>query len=105
LGDLRTDAVFPFAGARRGKREVLDTLGAIAKDYAIERYEPLQLVVDGDSAAVMSNVAFQQRSTGRTLSFHIADFMRFRDGRIVEFREFANTFDLVEQALGRFIEV
>ena len=28
-----------------------------------------------------------------------------RDGRIVEFREFANTFDLVEQALGRFIEV
>jgi ketosteroid isomerase-like protein len=39
------------------------------------------------------------------LSFHIADFMRFRGGRIVEFREFANTFDLVEQALSRFLEV
>jgi ketosteroid isomerase-like protein len=95
--------VFPFAGARRGKRAVLDALGAIAKDYSIERYVPQLVAVDGDSAAVMSNVAFRQRSTGRVLSFHIADFMRFRDGRIVEFREFANTFDLVEQALGRFI--
>jgi ketosteroid isomerase-like protein len=97
--------VFPFAGARRGKHAVLEALGAIAKDYSVERYVPQQVVVDGDNAAVMSNVAFKQRATGRVLSFHVADFMRFRDGRIVEFREFANTFDLVEQALGRFINV
>jgi ketosteroid isomerase-like protein len=97
--------VFPFAGVRRGKHAVLEALADIAKDYVLERYVPRYIVVDGDSAAVMSEVAFQQRSTGRTLSFHIADFMRFGNGRIVEFREFANTFDLVEQALGRFIDV
>jgi ketosteroid isomerase-like protein len=54
---------------------------------------------------VMSDVAFKQRSTDRTLRFHIADFLRFRDGRIVEFREFTNTFDLVEQALGRMLAI
>jgi ketosteroid isomerase-like protein len=50
-------------------------------------------------------VAFKQRSTGRMITAHLANFLRFRDGRIIEFREFANTFDLVEQAIGHFIEV
>jgi len=63
------------------------------------------MVVDGDRAAVMSDVAFKQRSTSRTLRFHLANFLRFRDGKLIEFREFANTFDLVEQALGRMLPV
>ena len=97
--------VFPFVGARRGKRAVLEALGGLAKDYALERYEPRVIVVDGDRAAVMSDVAFRQRSTERVLSFHLANFLRFRAGKLVEFREFANTFDLVEQALGRALTV
>ncbi|MND00314.1 hypothetical protein D3C83_188760 [compost metagenome] len=63
------------------------------------------IIVDGDRAAVMSEVAFRQRSTDRTLRFQLANFLRIQDGRLIEFREFANSFDLVEQALGRFIEV
>lgn len=97
--------IFPFAGHRQGKIAALEALGAIAKDYQLERYLPKMMVVDGDHAAVMSDVAFKQRATGRTLSFHIADFMRFQNGRIVEFREFANTFDVVEQAIGRTIAI
>ena len=53
----------------------------------------------------MSDVAFTQRSTGRTVTMQLANFLRFRDGRLIEFREFANTFDLVEQALGQLIDV
>jgi ketosteroid isomerase-like protein len=97
--------VFPFAGQRHGKRAVLEALGGIAQDYEIARYEPKVMIAEDDWAAVMSNVAFKQRSTGRTISFHIADFLRFRDGRLVEFREFANTFDVVEQALGRELPI
>jgi ketosteroid isomerase-like protein len=97
--------VFPFAGARRGKTAVLEALGSIAKDYSLESYAPRIIVVEGDCAAVMSEVSFKQRSTGRTLRFVLANFLRIADGRLVEFREFANSFDLVEQALGRFIEV
>jgi ketosteroid isomerase-like protein len=63
------------------------------------------MVVDGDRAAVMSEVAFKQRSTDRTLRFQVANFLRIQDGRMIEFREFANSFDLVEQALGRFIDI
>jgi len=97
--------VFPFVGPRRGKTEVLAALAAVAKDYALERYEPEVVIVDGDRAAVLLNVAFTQRATGRMLTFRMVDMLRFRDGRVVEFREFSDTFDVVEQALGRWLVV
>lgn len=97
--------VFPFAGHRAGKAAVLAALGGIETDYSIESYVPKVMIAEDDWASVMSDVAFKQRSTGRLLRFNIADFMRVRDGRIVEFREFANTFDVVEQALGHELPV
>jgi len=97
--------VFPFVGPRHGKAEVLATLAGIAKDYALERYEPVVIIVENDRAAVMSNVAFKQRATGRTLSFRSANFLRFQERHLVEFREFIDTFDVVEQALGRWLDV
>jgi ketosteroid isomerase-like protein len=97
--------VFPFHGPRRGKAEVLKTLADIAEGYAIERYEPDIVIVDKDRAAVISNVAMRQRATNRMLSFRLANFLRFRAGKLVEFREFSDTFDVVEQALGRWLVV
>jgi ketosteroid isomerase-like protein len=93
--------ILPFAGERHGKRAVLETLGRIAAEYTLQTHEPEIMVVEGDRAAVMSDVAFTQRSTGRLLRFRLVNFLRFRNGRIVEFRELFNTFDVVEQALGR----
>ena len=97
--------VFPFAGHHKGKGAALEALGRIAQDYLLESYVPQVTVIDGDRAAVMSDVAFKQRASGRTLRFHIADFLRFRDGRLVEFREFMNTFDVVQQALNRLLPI
>ena len=97
--------VFPFLGPRRSKAEVLKTLADIADGYAIERYEPEIVIVDEDRAAVLSNVALRQRATNRMLSVRLANFLRFRAGKLVEFREFSDTFDVVEQALGRWLVV
>jgi ketosteroid isomerase-like protein len=68
-------SVFPFAGQRQGR------------------------------AAVMSDVSFTQRATKRILRFRVANFLRFQDGKLIEFREFANSFDVVEQALGRELDI
>jgi ketosteroid isomerase-like protein len=97
--------VFPFQGPRRGKAQVLDALATIGRDYALERYVPTIIIADGDRAAVLSDAAFVQRATGRTMSVRLADFLRFREGRLIEFREFTDTFDAVEQALGKWIDV
>jgi ketosteroid isomerase-like protein len=97
--------VFPFEGARRGKAAVLETLAAIAKEYELKRYQPETVIVDGDRAAVLSDVSFVQRSSGRMLRFRLANFLRFRDGRLVEFREFSDTFDVTQQALGKLLDL
>ena len=97
--------VFPFAGARRGRAAVLQAMGGIAEQYAIVSYTPEVIIVEGNHAAVMSDTAFRQRATDRVLRFRIANFHRFQDGKIIEFREFLNSFDAVEQALGRDIEL
>lgn len=98
-------AVFPFQGARQGKAAVLAALGEIARDYALQHYTPDVIVTEGDRAAVMSDVAFTQRATGRLLRMRVANFLRFRAGRLVEFREFLDSFDAAEQALGRWLDV
>ena len=97
--------VFPFVGPRRGRAAVLEALGSIAEHYALDSYVPETIIVDGDRAAVMSNVRFIQRASNRALRFRLANFLRVQDGRIIEFREFANTFDLVEQARGQQLDL
>ncbi len=97
--------LFGFTGPRHGKKAVLEALGGIAKDYAIEEYRPKITIVDGDRATVVSDVVFAQRSSGRMLNFRIADVMRLRDGQIVEFEEFIDSVDVAEQALGRYLDL
>ena len=47
-----------------------------------------------------TETAFVQRATGRTLAMRLVNFLRVVDGKIIEFREFSDTFDAVEQAVG-----
>ncbi len=97
--------VFPFAGLRRGRAAVLQALAVMDLSYALESYEPDFVIVEGDRAAIMADVALLQRASGRLLRFRAANFLRVRDGRLIEFREFADSFDQVEQALGRIVEL
>lgn len=94
---------FGFAGPRRGKQAVLDTLTAIGEEYALESYVPKIILADEERAAVISDVRFTQRASGRVLNFRIADVMRLEGGRIVEFEEFVDSVDVVEQATGQLL--
>jgi len=86
--------------ARRPRRGVAGE-AEIAELYMLDSYKTEITIVDGDCPAVMSDVSFIQRTTKRVLRFSIANFLRYRDGKLIEFREFVNSFDVVEQALGR----
>ena len=57
------------------------------------------------SAALMSDISYRQRATNRVLRLRIASFLRWQDGRLIEYREFTNSFDAVEQALGRELQL
>jgi ketosteroid isomerase-like protein len=95
--------VFPFAGLRRGRIAVLQAIGTIAEFYSLQRHAIDVMIVNGDRAAVMADVSFKQRATDRTLRFRVANFLRIENGQLIEFREFADSFDQVEQAVGHAV--
>ena len=98
-------SVFPFAGPRHGRAAVLAAMAEIAMSFALESYHPEVMIVEGARAALMSNVSYKQRTTERVLRLRIASFLRLQDGRLIEYREFIDSFDAVEQALGRELQL
>jgi ketosteroid isomerase-like protein len=63
------------------------------------------LVVDGDRAAAMLRVTSVVRATGKVMSVRMSQFSRFRDGKMIEMRALCDSYDMVEQALGRAFDV
>ncbi len=82
LGDFR------FAGPFHGKEECTRNLRRIAEDYALEKYDHIRSLAQGDLIAVHADVAFRHRATDRLVTTEKIDLFRMRDGRTVEFNEF-----------------
>jgi ketosteroid isomerase-like protein len=93
--------VFPFLGQRYGKAAVLDGYREIARKLEITGYELETLLVDGDRAAAMIRLSSIIRATGRVMSVRTSQFSRFQNGKIVQMRAVIDTYDMVEQTLGR----
>jgi ketosteroid isomerase-like protein len=94
-------SIFQEVGHRRGKVEVFKTMAALNTLYRFEHYATEQLLAEGNAAASVANVRMVQRSTGRIIQCKIASFHRVRDGLVVEYRGFTDSFDAAEQVLGR----
>ena len=97
--------VFPFVGLRRGRKAVLQAIAELGDVYQLESHRREITIVEGDRSAVMADVGFKQLASGRMLRFRVANFLRISDGKLLEFREFADSFDQVEQAIGHAVEV
>lgn len=92
-----------FCGTHRGKTAVLDMIRRqiplVLRTY---RFEPeRELVVDGDQAAALSRQCARRTADGAAVSYRVANFMRFRDDKLVQNLTLIDTFDAVEQLLGR----
>lgn len=94
---------FPFLGHHRGKAEFAKTMRAAHELFEYLDFKPVMLVVEGNDAAAMLSMRLKQRANGRIIQLFVGQFMRFRQGRLFELREFMDSFDAVQQVLGREI--
>ena len=93
--------MFPFLGHHRGKEAMTKVLKAGYDEFDFITYEPVFMVCEADDAAVILFARFIHRKTGRSITTMIAHFIRFKQGRIIELREFMDSFKAVKQMLGR----
>ncbi len=97
--------MFPFLGARRGKAAVLDVIRQVADNVRVHRFERENVLLGGDAAASMMRFSLTALDSNKPLSLRIAHFAQFKGGRLRSLRVLLDTFDLVEQALGRPIHL
>ena len=95
-----------FCGQRRGKADVLDCLVRVQPSVMkVLKVDVAALLIDRDRAASFSRLNGIQLSTGRTISYNQAQFLKFRDGKIIEYRGIIDSFNAAEQMIGHPIEL
>jgi ketosteroid isomerase-like protein len=97
--------MFPFLGARRGKAAVLEVMRQIAENVRVRRFDRETIMLGVDSAASMMRYSLTALDSDKPISLRIAHFAQFKAGRLSSLRVLVDTFDLVEQTLGRPIHL
>jgi ketosteroid isomerase-like protein len=97
--------MFPFLGARSGKAAVLEVIRQIADNFRVHRFDRESIMLGVDSAASMLRYTLTALDSNKPISLRLAHFAQFKAGRLLNIRVLIDSFDLVEQALGRSIHL
>jgi ketosteroid isomerase-like protein len=97
--------IFAFLGQRRGKAAVREGYRELARTLEMTGYQVEVLLADGDRAAALIRLTSIVRATGKIMSVRTSQFSRFRGGKIVEMRAVLDSYDMVEQTIGRPLDV
>jgi ketosteroid isomerase-like protein len=98
--------VLPFCGKRYGKAAVLDLIQRLVPEvFTVFSFTPDALLIDGDRVATLNRLAATRTADNRVIRYRLAHFTRFHDGKVIENLSLLDSFDAVEQILGRQIEV
>jgi ketosteroid isomerase-like protein len=97
--------MFPFFGARHGKEAVLKVCRQIADNVRVHRFDRESVMLGVDSAASMMRYSLTALDSNKPISLRLAQFAQFNAGKLVSLRVIVDTFDLVEQTLGRPIHL
>jgi ketosteroid isomerase-like protein len=90
-----------FCGVHHGKAAVVDLLSRrIPQVLRTFSFEPEAVVVDGDQVAMLHRQSSRRSSDNRVINYRVANFMRFRDDKLIHNLSLLDTFDAVEQVLG-----
>ena len=93
LAGGRTGAA--FTQEVRSKAQMGQYFSGLLNDWQMIHYTTDDFIVDGDRIAMRGSTAWSNRKTGRVVETRKADFVTFKDGKIVEFEEFYDTAGLL----------
>ena len=92
--------LFPFCGQHFGKETVLAAYERMRDTNTNQSATREYMITDGESASALTRLTDANRSTGRILTIRLAQFARFRDGKVVEFCSMTDTLGAAEQVVG-----
>jgi len=81
----------PFSGSYRGKQEVMRYFGMLAQAQEAIRFEPLDMIAEGDKVVVRGESEWSVRATGRSYLNPWVHIFTIRDGKVARFQQFNDT--------------
>ena len=83
--------LYPFYGRREGIEAIRDMLLRLNQDFENLGSEIHDILIDGETVAIRRTAVLRHRGTSKVGSVGIVDFLRFRDGLIIEVSEYPDT--------------
>jgi ketosteroid isomerase-like protein len=77
-------SVISYCGTHRGKAAVLDLiLRVVPSVFRFTNHVQESLLIDGDQVAMLNRRLARRSADGRVISYRVANFMRFKDDKVI----------------------
>ncbi len=84
----------PYAGTKRTREELLGFFRELGQKVTFTAFEPREYVAAGDRVVTIGRYAGQVNESGHPFDNDWAMVWRIRDGKVVEFTEYSDVFDI-----------
>ena len=85
-----TSSAVPTSGRRMGRAQVEQFFGQLAESVDFKQFEPREFIAERDKVAVLGYYAADAIATGRGWSSDWVMVFTVQNGKIVQFREYAD---------------
>lgn len=87
-------AKIAHAGPHHGRDQVRRFFATVAETLHVEQFEPHDFIAQGDNVVALGYYAGNVKSTGRQYASEWAHVFTLRHGKVIKFREYADTANL-----------
>lgn len=81
----------PFSGDYHGKQEAAQFFAELDKAQVAERFEPMEMIAEGERVAVMGQAKWTVRATGNSYEGPWVHLFTIRDGKVARFEQYFDT--------------
>lgn len=81
----------PYAGARRGKKQVEDFFIKLNEYVELTRFEPRSFIAEGDTVVALGYFEGKAKSTGKTFSSDWSMVWKLAKGKITYYHAYVDT--------------
>jgi uncharacterized protein len=90
----------PMYGTRHGREQVAEFFKALGENLAFEEFSPREFIAQGERVIVLGYERARALSEGgRTYESEWAHVFTFRDGQVIDFREYSDTAQVLQAFL------
>jgi ketosteroid isomerase-like protein len=92
--------VLPQSGLRRGRAAVAEFFKQVAETTDFSSFEPQEFIAQGDQVVAVGKYAARMKPSGHTYASGWVMLFTVRNGKIVRFREYSDSAQLIRAYKG-----